>query len=176
MALALASSAWSDMTEQTNLAVLTPSRKRLQPGDIFAMLPPDGKYLFGSVIATDARVGPMEKLVLIYIYASRSDDKQAGIDLPLVVEDLLVPPTLTNRLPWSRGYFESIGTREISELDVMRPHWFKNRTYGTYFDAHSMPLSGPPDVPERLVGRQALNSYRTIDDSVSSALGIPLVP
>jgi hypothetical protein len=41
-----------------NLKLLRPSRKRLAAGDIFVMLPPDGKYLFGRVISTEARAGP----------------------------------------------------------------------------------------------------------------------
>ena len=43
---------------RTNLEILKRSRKKPQVGDVFAMLPPDGKYLFGRVIRTNA-MGPM---------------------------------------------------------------------------------------------------------------------
>lgn len=41
----------------TNLEVLKRSRKKPKVGDVFAMRPPGGKYLFGRVIRTDA-MGP----------------------------------------------------------------------------------------------------------------------
>ena len=49
----------------TNLRVLKPSRKRLNAGDLLAMQLPDECYLFGRVITTEARIGPMDGVILI---------------------------------------------------------------------------------------------------------------
>ncbi len=62
----------------TNLQVLKRSRRKPEVGDVFAMLPPDDKYLFGRVIRTDA-LGRM-KALLVYIYANRSESKEAPED------------------------------------------------------------------------------------------------
>lgn len=87
---------------RTNLLVLKPSRKRLVPGDIFALKPEGHPVYFGRVISTDARVGPFPG-ILIYIHNASSN---VADDVPeLRRESLLVPPLITNRLPWTKGYF-----------------------------------------------------------------------
>ena len=104
----------------TNLRVLKRSRRRPTPGDVFAMLPPDGRFLFGRVIRTNV-LGPMAA-TLIYLYSYRADVKQA----PRVLspDALLIPPTLTNALGWYHGVFETIDERPLTEDDVLRQHCF----------------------------------------------------
>ena len=51
----------------TNIRILAPSRKKnVREGDVFTYLMPDARYRFGRVIATDARIGPMEGCLLLY--------------------------------------------------------------------------------------------------------------
>lgn len=132
------------------------------------MLPPDDRYLFGRVVATDASVGGFPG-VLIYVYRQRSDHKAQVPDLSS--EDLLVPPMATNRLPWSKGYFETVERRSLSPSDKRSQHCFRD-TRGWFFDEYGKRLPGPVG----LVGSWGLGSFRTIDDNVSKALGIPLSP
>jgi Immunity protein 26 len=151
-----------------NLAVLKKSRRSPRNGDIFVMLPPDGQFLYGRVINSEAKAGwGMDRSILIYVYRGRSKRKE---DVPVLrPEDLLVAPMMTNRLPWSRGYFEFIKNEELQPSDVLRQHCFKD-TRGFYYDDQNNELPGPVEP----VGVRGLHSYRTIDDEVSRALGIPL--
>lgn len=151
-----------------NLQILKPSRKRPSLGDVFVcqMKAPADRYYFGRVIRTDAAIGGFKNTNLIYLYRTSSDDKAA---LPnLHFSDLLMPPLATNNLPWRHGYFETIMNSPLEATAVMPHHTFKDFR-GMFFDDRGQPtmLSDGP------VGEDALQSYRTIDDLLSDALGIP---
>jgi hypothetical protein len=153
-----------------NLVVLKRSR-RPQVGDIFAMLPPDGLYLHGRVISIDADAGPsMPGNNLIYVYQVRSKEKRPVPELP--PEELLVPPMMTNNLPWTRGYFQFLENRPLIAADRLPQHCFKDSIRERYYDEHCNALQRPVEP----VGEWGLHSYQTIDDAISKALGIPLAP
>lgn len=150
-----------------NLTPLKKTRAQPEAGDIFLMLPPDGLFLYGRVIATDAKIGPMSDCILIYLYRSRSEQKE--MIPPLLRGQLLVPPMMTNKLPWSKGYFETIDRKELGPMDRLQQHCFVD-SRGWYFDEYDKRLPGPTEP----VGERGLQSFRTIDDKISHALGIPL--
>lgn len=152
-----------------NLAVLKRSRRAPAEGDIFVMLPPDGLFLYGRVISTTAKVGPMQNCVLIYVYRRRSKEKEVVPNL--LRNELLVPPMMTNELPWKRGYFETLNNLMLGPFDRLPQQSFADSN-GRYFDENSNPLPGPVEP----VGQWGLHSFRTIDDEISKALGIPLAP
>ncbi len=151
-----------------NLRVLKPSRRAPQLGDVFAMLPPDGRYLFGRVVATDTTIGGFPG-VLIYVYRQRSDRKDQVPNL--TSDDLLVAPMGTNRLPWSRGYFETVEKRGLGPSDKLSQHCFRD-SRGWFFDEYGSRLPEPIGI----VGSWGMGSFRTVDDNISKALGIPLSP
>jgi hypothetical protein len=152
-----------------NMVVLTPTRKKPRPGDVFVFHVASIGFGFGRVIRTDARIGPMVGCILIYIYKPFSPLK---FPLPeMRKEDLLVAPMMTNNQPWLRGYFETVATVPLGSDDVLVPHCFRD-IRGLYFDESGNRLSAP--VP--LCGEHGLHSFRTIDDVVSTALGIPVSP
>ena len=157
---------------EVNFERLRPSRKKLAPGDIFAMRPPDGRYLFGRVILADLprNRAPMPRSYLIYVYSVRSDLKGLNPD-QLTVDRLLLPPMFINRLPWSRGYFETVAHRPLKREDLVQQYCFRRWT-GKYVDETGKELSSRLEP----CGDWALDSYRTIDDQVSDALGIPRTP
>lgn len=153
-----------------NLAVLSKSRRKPKVGSIFAMLPPDGRYLFGRVVSNNAQVTGILGLNLIYIYRARSEAKQ---DVPnLERTDLLCRPFITNNLPWAHGYFETVSERPLTEHDRHPTHSFlcSSPKPMRYFDEHGNQLEFRTE-PCGLLG---VDSYRTIDDEISHALGIPL--
>lgn len=153
-------------TPATNLQFLRRSRPKPAAGDIFAVQPPDGPYLFGRVIRTDV-LGPM-KALLIYIYSVRSDVKEAPAHLS--PEDLLIPPVLMNRRGWTHGVFETIESRPLEADEVLTQHCFQ--VDGRYYDENHHPL------PERVepCGTGGLGSFEMLDDRISDALGIPRAP
>lgn len=153
-----------------NLKQLRPSSRAPVAGDVFvfqlAQVP--GQYWFGRVVRTDTSVGVFKGNILIYLYGQHSESKEAIPDLD--VNCLLAPPLHTNRLPWSKGYFETVTNRPLGVEDLLPRHVFAD-IRGRHFDADSQPVDGP--VPES-VGQFGVHSFRTIDDLVSRALGIPL--
>ena len=86
------------------------------------------------------------------------------------MDRLLFAPLVINRLPWSRGYFETIANLPLGEGQVLKQHCFEAN--GRYYDEKDRELPGPT-AP---CGLRGLESFRTVDDSVSQALGIPLAP
>ena len=135
------------------------------------MRPPDGRYLFGRVISTVAMWGPSASANLIYVFKVRSNAKTAPDSSELRANRLLIAPLIINRLPWSRGYFETIAIQPLVEGDVLKQHCFRS-SYGGYDDEQSRELSTPSEP----CGVWGLHSYRTIDDEISDALGIPRAP
>jgi hypothetical protein len=152
-----------------NLQILKKTRSLPREGDIFVMRPPDEKFLYGRVISTDAPGPTRGGCVLIYIYTPRTEHK---LPVPnLSAKQLLVAPILTNNLPWTRGYFECVEQRPVERRDRLAQNCFKDWR-GRYLDENGTELSSPTEP----VGIWGLHSFRSIDDEVSRALGIPLAP
>lgn len=155
---------------ETNMRMLTPSRKHLKPGDIFVLQMRDNEFIFGRVIRTDARVQTYGPDVLVYIYNAFSRDKN---QIPVLDKnDLLIPPVITNKTGWLDGYFEVIAHRDLAEEDILQPHCFFSMHSQRYYDEYDH------ELPERVepCGLYGLAGYRAIDNEVSDALGIPPVP
>lgn len=156
----------------TNMRVLRPSRKAVRPGDLFAIGLPDGTFIFGRVISTDAKwtqAVDAAPAILVYVYRLRSPAKTLPNVHDLRPDDLLVPPIMTNRLAWTRGYFETLGNIPLAPSDVLPVHSFFSPSRRRYFDDAGNELSAVHEP----VGDYTLHSFRTIDDRVSDALGIP---
>ena len=155
----------------TNIKVLTPNRKKVRPGDIFVLQIRNDEYIFGRVVRTDGTVGGgWNQAILIYIYNAIADDKNNIPDLDK--SNLLVPPILTNKVPWLRGYFETVAHRPLVDEEVFHPHCFYSYSSCRYFDEYGQ------ELPYRVepCGERGLHSFRTIDDAVSKALGIAPAP
>jgi hypothetical protein len=160
------------MAGQTNLQILKPSRVPPKEGDVFTFRMPDGLHRFGRVINTKADVGiGKPQWVLIYLYRGTYDNPAMPSRADLRRDALLVAPEITNRLPWSRGYFETVGNLPLEDGDVLRQHCFEKYD-GRYFDeaGHQLGRRSEP------CGSFGVGSYRSIDDQLSKALGIPLAP
>ena len=138
-------------------------------GDIFVyqMEACPNRYYFGRVIRTDAAIGGFKDTILIYLYKQFSEDKNLVPEL--ICMDLLVPPIATNALPWTKGYFEVVSASVLDIKDVLSEHCFKDFR-GKFFDENGNHLKEAV-AP---VGEYGLHSYRTIDDEVSIAFGIPI--
>jgi hypothetical protein len=152
----------------TNLRILKASRKKLQAGDVFIMQLADGRYLFGRVVFVDIPRdrAPMPGSNLIYIYGRPSSSADPDYE-SLTPENLLLPPIFTNRLAWSKGYFQTIANRPLMPGDILKQHCFRRWT-GDYLDELGRILATPTEP----CGDWGLSSYRMIDDHISDAIGI----
>jgi hypothetical protein len=159
---------------EPNLQVLRGrALKPQREGDIFAMLLPDGQYLFGRVIRANLPIerAPMPTANLVYIYRVRSSRKEPPI-ADLRPDALLLPPGFINRMPWTRGYFETVANEPLDVDDLLPIHSFRDHLRHRFVD-----LDGhPQETPIEPVGVWGLMSYRMLDDLISRALGIPEAP
>jgi len=151
------------------MRVLRPSRKALRAGDVFVYQMPDGLYRYGRVISTTCAIGAYEGSILLYFYRATSVTKTA---IPaLCKQTLLIPPVATNRLGWSRGYFEVLRHRVLEEADVLSGHCFKAVHSGRteFCDERGAPLRRGTE-PCAVWG---VYSYANIDAWISEVLGFP---
>ena len=112
----------------------------------------------------------MPAAYLIHIYAWQSETKRPDYR-HLTPDGLLIPPVWTNRLGWTKGYFQMIENLALGPDALLKQHCFR-RDDGIYLDeiGRRLPHRSEP------CGEWALVSYRWIDDHVSDALNIPRVP
>ncbi|MGA8789008.1 MAG: Imm26 family immunity protein [Paenarthrobacter sp.] len=157
---------------QTNMRILKPSRKKNKAGSVFVLQMPDGWFSFGRLVNTDVNAGMGPGAQLIYVFKFRSKFKDLPERAELRSDQLLLSPIMTNRLPWSRGYFETIAEIPFEEGEILKQHCFRDSVFDRYRDeqGNELPESVEP------VGRYGLHSFRTIDDAISKALDIPLIP
>jgi hypothetical protein len=159
-----------------NLQVLRPSGKSLKPGDVFTMQLPSLGYLFRRIISTTARWSSTPdggSTNLVYVFKHQSPSKTMPDRSHLQSDQLLIPPQLINRLGWSRGYFETLGNLPFGPGEVLPVHCFETRQYRggpRWFNERAEELQAP--VPP--VGIWAGGNYRTLEDRMCDALGIPL--
>lgn len=151
------------------MRVLTPSRKKLRLGDVFAMGIPDGEFMFGRVISDKADIGfKTFNSYVLYVYSVRSLVKELPERRELRPDRLLIPPVIVSRLGWSRGYMETIANLPLDDEDVPKTLCFRKYD-DVYVDEVGRVLSGPVEP----VGSYGLGNYLTMDDKISAALGMP---
>lgn len=154
-----------------NMEILKSSRRKLREGDVFAFrVPRAGEhFMFGRVIRVDMPMGdsPMPGDNLIYLYGHRSKEKVPELGA-LTVDDLLVPPKFINRQPWLKGFFENVVHAPLEDSEVLPWHCFYNPVRKIYVNDRGDVLA------ERIepCGFFALDSYLTLDDAISEALGV----
>jgi hypothetical protein len=155
----------------TNMRVLLPSRARRRPGDVFAYQMPDDLFRFGRLVSVTARIGPMRGVHLVYFYKGAAIS--TALPLPQMrPTDLLVAPVLVNQQPWTLGYFQRVAAQPLAPDDILPVHCFRMPGTGKYFDDRNQPLRAAVEP----CGVYGLNSYRTVDDELSAALGFQQVP
>ncbi len=155
---------------------------------------PDGRFLFGRVVRTLTR---SDRLALVYVFRYLATGPIAPARL--LVSDLLIPPATINRIGWSRGFLSTIDNRPFEAGERLTTHYFRGldpepsagqgrsrirRALGRFLpqrgidaafeDEDGQPLGQPP--PGTPIGEAGIGNYRTLDDQVSTALGIPLAP
>ena len=156
--------------EDLNLEKLKSSRIKTKPGDIFVFRPKGHDYYFGRTISVDAQIRAFKDCVLIYLYNVHSKDKSIIPDLNKT--NLLVPPIITNYLPWSRGYFETVGNKTLSKDDILQPNCFYSKIFNAYYDEYGNKL----DKAYEPVSIYGLAGYKGIDVEISHALGLKIAP
>lgn len=158
--------------DKTNLRVMKRSRNMPHRGDVFAMKLPDDTYIFGRIIGAELEPprAPMVHSYLIYVYDERATSLTPDL-AQLRPDRLLLPPVFINRMPWSKGYFQTVATSSLEADDLLARHCFWSAARDGYVDENGVSLRRASEP----CGDWALSSYRWLDDRISDALGIPRV-
>ncbi|MBS3120747.1 hypothetical protein J4420_03450 [Candidatus Woesearchaeota archaeon] len=153
------------------MSLFSKSRKKPRIGDVFVLSFPGGMYCFGRVIQNNAIMCKAPIFNLVYIYKYIKKDKN---DVPqdLGVQNLLLPPIVTNNQGWLRGYFETIKTVDIHEGEVLPIHCFENDDFSPakYFDEDEKELN----TKYTICGSYGLASFWYVYKQVSKKLNLPL--
>jgi hypothetical protein len=132
-------------------------RRAVLVGDVFAVRTPLADELLGRVVSTSAIVGPTHGCKLVYLYRPNSK---------FLRSDLLVPPLLTSRSPWSRGYFAFVRSEPLLPGDFFERHCFRDER-GALYDEESRPLS---DAFEPVSAWRLYEDVASIDAVIGDAL------
>ena len=122
-----------------------------QIGDVFAVFgSASAQGLLGRVVSTTAIVGPTHGCNLVYLYRPGSG---------LSRDELLVPPMMTTRAPWSRRLFDFVRSEPLLPGDFFERHCFRDDE-GRLFDEDSRPMEAPIDPvgPWRLCEVEAIEA------------------
>ena len=142
------------------------SLKKPKNGDLFALQPEKDMYYFGKVIqtnlkSTDAFINGM---TLIYIYSYCSTEKQIPVDLDK--NELLIAPVIVNNQPWVKGYFETIGNAQVSEIEKNIDFAFWNVLKEEYVDITGQVIKSNP----KYCSVYGLGSYGVVGKAVQKAI------
>jgi len=151
-----------------NMKVLKPSRKPVQPGDIFVYQIQDDCYHYGRVIKVEDTGGPIHGgFILLYFYKATSPVKE---QIPMLHrDDLLLPPIISDRYLWLKGYFVTLMNQALASDDILPKHCFWDFAKRVYCDdlGNQLPERNEP------CGEYGFTGYKVIDNEISDALGVP---
>jgi hypothetical protein len=114
----------------------------------------------------------MPGAILVYVYEGTSSTTEMPASGHLSADRLLIAPFWINRLPWTKGYFVTVGAAPLGPGDLLKPNCFHDHWKNSYRNEVGEVL-GRRTEP---CGSWGLGSYRMLDDLISDALGIPRVP
>jgi hypothetical protein len=132
------------------------SKRAVQIGDVFAVRTSLAEGLFGRVVSTSAIVGPTHGCNLVYVYRAGSTFSR---------DDLLTPPMMTTRAPWSHGYFEFVRSEPLLPGGFFERHCFRD-AQGRFFDEEGRPFESPFEP----VGEWRLYDVGAIDAAIAAKL------
>ena len=129
-------------------------------GDFFEVHRPPagsgGSPLLGRVVSTSAVAGPTHGCILVYVYRKASRPSR---------DDLLLPPLLTTRAPWLRGYFVHARSEPLLQGDFFERHAFRDPR-GRFVDEDGRPT----DDPSRPCTESKIFDVAAIEEAIASAL------
>jgi catechol 2,3-dioxygenase-like lactoylglutathione lyase family enzyme len=130
------------------------TKRTPQIGDVFAVHTSGSEGLLGRVVSTSAIVGPTHGCHLVYIYRPG-----AGLSR----DDLLIPPLLTTRAPWTHRYFEFLRSEPLLPGDFFERHAFRDDK-GQLYDEECRPLQ----VASSPVGEWRLLDVAAIETAIAA--------
>lgn len=134
------------------------SRERPKEGSIFLVQPFFNVYYYGKVIQTHIQSRDS------CVYDKCATDQSIPEDLNDA--GFLIPPVIINRLPWSRGYFETIKNARVTEREKSMSYGFWSFQKKMFVDVEGMPLTYKPQC----WSDYGLASYAVVGEKIQIAL------
>ena len=122
--------------------------------DLYATMDLGTEKLLGRVVSTTAIAGPTHGCILVYVCRG----------LPTRA-NLLLPPMMTTRAPWSRGYFEHVRSQPLLPGEYFERHGFRD-AHGRFVDEEGRPL----DAPVEPMGECKIWEVAAIEEAIAAAL------
>lgn len=156
------------MEEFTDLIAMKKSRKKPQKGDIFVVQPFQNIFYYGKVIETDIRSKDsfVNGMFLILVYDKMSKSKDSPIPSDLDRCDLLIAPTIVNRLGWSRGYFETICNLPLTDQERKMSFGFWSFQRQCFVNVEGTKLESRP----RYYTDYGLGNYLVVGEKIQAVL------
>ena len=154
------------MAECTDLIAMKKSRKTPRQGDVFVVRPFQDTFYYGKVIQTNihSKQSFVNGMFLIFIYDKMSITPQIPCNLD--TSNLLIAPTIVNRLGWSRGYFETICNFPITERERNVSFGFWDFLKKCFVDVEGNVLNRKPDY----YTDYGLGNYLVVGEEIQVAL------
>lgn len=153
--------------------VQDPSRKKVRLGDVFVAKLDEG-FLHGRVVNLAALSSSYSTtpMLLLYFYQGLSISPEVFPTESFSPPKLIIPPVITNTMGWRRGYFQTIGNIELTPDQLLSRHVFRGLGHESeqFWDEYNSPVHSAT-LSGHQIGIKALDSYLTIEDSISRALG-----
>lgn len=152
-----------------DLIPMNKSKKQPKEGDVFLVQPFYHMYYYGKVIQVyvQSRDSCVNGMNLIFIYDKCADDKSIPSNLDQC--SFLIPPIIINKLPWSRGYFETIGNVPVTDQEKAMPFGFWSFQKKMFVDVNGNPLTYKPQC----WSDYGLASYAVVGEKIQAALKAP---
>lgn len=150
-----------------NLIPIRRSRRVPHAGDIFTFHVRGHGFGFGRVIRDDVAVGQWTPIYLVYIYSGFQDTYDI-IPEKLSPRALLMPPRLSGRSPWTKGYLLTLDHRPLKSSDVLKVHSFYCKVRRMHVDENGDELA---DV-DGLCSLYAVGDHTSLDIAISKAIGL----
>lgn len=149
-----------------DLISMKKSSKSPKEGDVFVLQPIKDIFYFGKVIQTNLESVDsfINGMTLIYIYQYWSNNRVIPYDLDQ--KGFLIAPMIVNTQPWKKGYFETIGNVEVSEIERNVDLAFWNVLKEEYVDINGKKIECIPEY----CSIYGLGSYGIVGKEVQNAI------
>lgn len=137
----------------TNIVV---KNNQPKPRCVFSYTLGNGCYRWGSVVSEYKGFGLQVPGFLLYLFDAVS---QSPDEVPhLASNKLVVPPIITNTMPWKRGVFRNVADVCLQGDQVMQRHCLWSPESNSFWDEHDNRLSemGYPCGLRMLIGLQGI--------------------
>lgn len=148
------------------------SRPKLRCGDVF-YYHIDNKYYFGIVLLTqlDKKISDNTAIVVLLVnYHTKeiSDFSLEELNNKVIELDLISPPAVINKKPWSLGYFVNLENIHYKNQDILELLRFECWNYVCNYQHE--PSNDVPEV--KLFGSVGIYGYEGIEYLIQVGLGL----